>query len=89
MTIDIFFETIKLSFSASKASTDTSLGGNWFDFGSDTKTPTTNDNWASVFDSQPKTTQKSTNIWDSLSSQTATATTLNGKVFMLQIDKIL
>ena len=72
-------------FSASKASTDTSLGGNWFDFGSDTKTSSTNDNWASVFDSQPKTTSESTNIWNSLSSQNTTAVTVNGKTLAVII----
>ena len=40
---------------------------------------TTNDNWASVFDSQPKTTQQSTGVWDSLSSQASTAPTITGK----------
>ena len=32
-----------------------------------------------MFDSQPKPTQQSTGVWDSLSSQASTATTITGK----------
>ena len=59
-------------------STSSSGGGNWFDFGGDTKAGTsTSDNWASVFDSQPSQ-KASSEAWGAAFSSQKTATTPAG-----------
>ena len=58
-----------------------SAGGNWFDFGGDTKTAaSSNDNWASVFDTKPADQGVSAGWSAEFSSQTTNNTSNNGKV---------